>query len=825
MSDLFENEHVFVDVLLPVPIANFYTYRLPRHLIEEAIIGTRVIVPFGKNRILTGIIAKIHERAPERYKAKYISEILDNEAVVTAEQLWLFQWVADYYMCYAGEVMNMALPSGMKVSSESKIQLNPDFTNHENLDGLESEILKIIGENESFSFDDLSKYLDQAQVNKMVKNLVAKHAIILYEEVKEKYTPKRVKKIHLNAKYANSQAIYGLIEQLEKSEKQQQVLMEYLQQIGIDQLSSNNIHGIDKSLLKAASVSAINTLVKKEIFEIFEVVISRFSDVFDTQPNVNLTEAQQSAVSKVMESFMSHEVALLHGITGSGKTEVYIDLIQKALENGTQVLLTLPEIALTTQIVSRLRKVFGEKMGVYHSKFSDNERVEVYMGVLNGHYQFVVGVRSSIFLPFKNLGLIIIDEEHESSYKQFDPAPRYHARDVAIMIAHRQDAKVLLGSATPSMETYFQAKNNKYGLIELFERFGEAKLPEISLIDMKEQRKNETVKLEFSEPLIAAIRANMEKNEQTIIFQNRRGYAPYLCCEQCNFIWQCHQCAVSLTHHYHEHSLNCHYCGHKESMPLVCPACGGSKLKSVGTGTEKIEDNLTELFPTARILRMDLDTTRTKNALQNMISEFSEGDVDILVGTQMVSKGLDFDKVSLVGVFNADKMIYFPDFRSAERAFQMLTQVSGRAGRKDKPGKVLIQTGGPSHPVLKLVVENDYKTFYEQELEERRGYNYPPFSRILGISAKHVDRKLAHKAAGMLAERLRAKLGNERVLGPERGMVERIRNQYIFEVWLKLEKEKLNIPAAKQFVKEQIQELSAEKELKSVRFVVNVDVI
>jgi primosomal protein N' (replication factor Y) len=825
-GELFNSETIFTDVLLPVPIPQAFTYRAPRHLAEQVQVGSRVIVPFGKNRVLTGIVSKVHSSPPEKYKAKYIAELMDEEPVVTPEQLWLFQWVADYYMCFPGEVMNMALPSGMKVNSESRIQLNPDFEHAELLDDFEKNILKVVEEKDSLSYADLGKYLDESNVNKFIKKLIDKGAILVYEEVKERYSPKKVKKLRLAAKYANQSAALALIEELEGKTKQQEVILKFVSLLPPNKIKEKNLHGIDKVFFKELSASSIKTLVKNNVLEEFEITVSRFEKYdADEMASITLTEPQQKATAQIMEAFTEHQVVLFHGITGSGKTEVYIDLIDKVLSSGSQVLLMLPEIALTTQIVSRLQKVFGDKMGVYHSKFSDNERVEVYMGVLKGNYQFVVGVRSSIFLPFTNLGLVIADEEHETSYKQFDPAPRYHARDVAIMLAHRQHAKVLLGSATPSFESYWQAKNSKYGLVELHQRFGKATLPKFEVIDMKEERKAERINKGFSQSFLEALEANIKRKEQTIIFQNRRGYAPYMNCEECNWIGQCHQCAVSLTHHLYENTLVCHYCGHKETAPKLCPVCESTRLKSVGVGTEKIEEDLQELFPDARILRMDLDTTRSKNAYQNIISEFAEGDVDILVGTQMISKGLDFDNVSLVAVFNADKMIYFPDFRAAERAFQMITQVSGRAGRKEKKGTVFIQTGGPDHSVLKFVLENDFVGFYEKEIHEREGFNYPPFSRVISITTKHIMRNVSHQAAGKLAAALKKYLGGQRVLGPEKALVERVRNQYLFEVWVKLEKDKLNMRAVKAYIAEQITEISTQKEFKSVRFVVNVDVV
>jgi primosomal protein N' (replication factor Y) len=555
-------------------------------------------------------------------------------------------------------------------------------------------------------------------------------------------------------------------------------------------------------------------------------VVSRFGDDMPTEPvKIELTDAQQQASNEVLTHFQEKDVVLLHGITGSGKTEIYIDLIQQVLEGGSQVLFLLPEIALTTQIVVRMKRVFGDKMGVYHSKFSDNERVEVWRGVLEGRYQFVVGVRSAVFLPMDNLGLVIIDEEHESSYKQYDPAPRYHARDVGIMLGLKQGAKILLGSATPSLESYYQATTGKYGLVTLNQRYGNAQLPDIQLIDLKSERKAKTMKNDFSGTLCQHIEHNLAIGDQTIIFQNRRGYSPYLNCQECNWIGECEQCAVSLTYHLDSKELRCHYCGHKEEIPRVCPTCGSGKIRSVGFGTEKLEDDLRIMYPAARVQRMDLDTTRTKNAYQTILGEFEQGNTDILVGTQMISKGLDFDRVSLVGIFDADRMIHFPDFRAAERAFQMLTQVSGRAGRREKKGLVLIQTGNTQQSLLHKVVANDYMGYYNDEIKEREGYFYPPFTRVISLTVKHEEQNKAEKAAHWLADKLLEKLGKARVLGPEKGMVERVRNKFLYDILLKLEKDKLNIKAAKVFLQEQIDTLMTQREFRGVYVVVDVDAV
>jgi primosomal protein N' (replication factor Y) (superfamily II helicase) len=828
-KDFQTEQTVFVDVILPVPIPQLFTYRSPRELSAALKVGSRVVVEFGKSRVLTAIIAKIHHNPPAKYQAKYILELLDLDPVVSPLQLWLFDWVAEYYMCHIGEVMNIALPAGLKISSQSKIQYNPDFTHTALLSESEQMLISLLQSQDSLSYEEVAKLLPESEdINKVIKTLITKHAIVLYEEVKDKYKPKIIKKIRLNTLYEDPEEALLLIERLNKAPKRQNSILEYLKYISLDQLANHNKNGVAKSVLRTGNISdsALKYLIENHIFEEFEVVVSRFdTPTVSASAPIALSAAQLKATEQIMESFTEKEVVLFHGITGSGKTEIYIELIQQVLASGSQVLFLLPEIALTTQIVSRLKLVFGDSMGVYHSKFSDNERVEVWRGILEGKFQFVIGVRSAIFLPFDNLGLIIVDEEHETSYKQFDPAPRYHARDVAIMLALKQNAKVLLGSATPSIESFFQAKTDKYGLVQLNQRYGNASLPEITLVDLKLERKNKTLKKEFSSHLFQAIEQNLLNKKQTIIFQNRRGYAPYLNCGECNWIGHCEQCSVTLTYHQNSRQLVCHYCGHKETISQLCPDCGSPKINPMGVGTERIEDDLMSLFPEAVVKRLDYDTTRTKNAYQNIIGDFEKGEVDILVGTQMVSKGLDFDHVSLVGVYNADKMIHFPDFRAAERAFQLITQVSGRAGRRDQKGTVLIQTANPHNKTLQFVVENNYEGFYENEIIEREGYNYPPFSRLIEITVKDVEQLLAHQAATKLADALTEKLGKTRVMGPEKALVERIRNKFLFEVWLKLEKDKMNIQAAKALLKEEVINLLTDKAFRSIQVIINVDAI
>ncbi len=531
---------------------------------------------------------------------------------------------------------------------------------------------------------------------------------------------------------------------------------------------------------------------------------------------------QEQAQNEVLAHFEDKNTVLLHGVTGSGKTELYISLIQAALENGDQVLYLLPEIALTAQIVNRLKAIFSDQLGVYHSKFSDNERVEVWQGLLDGRFQFIVGVRSAIFLPFEDLGLIIVDEEHENSYKQYDPAPRYNARDVALYLAHIHGAKTILGSATPSIESYANAKSGKYGLVTLTERYGGAQLPEMQTADVRVERKRKTIVGNFSSVLVEAISQALEKEEQAIIFQNRRGYSNYVTCEDCGYIPECPHCAVSLTYHQYKNQLNCHYCGHKEPVPIVCPACGSTRVRTVGMGTEKIEEDLKLIFPEARIQRMDLETTRTKYAYQNIIHEFEKGNIDILVGTQMISKGLDFDKVSVVGVFDMDRMIHFPDFRSLERTYQLVTQVSGRAGRRELPGKVVLQTGDPDQHIVHLILNQDFEAFYELERREREKFRYPPFVRMIKILTRSKDRNLTAEAADKMANILRSDLGTSRVLGPQEPVINKIRDKYLMDIFLKVER-KYKAEAVKSLIQQAYLELLQKKEYSSVEFVYDVD--
>lgn len=821
----------FVDVLLPVPVPRLYTYRVPRELQETVVNGQRVIVQFGDRKVLTGLIATVHHTPPHEHEAKYILDVLDALPVVADIQFRLFQWISDYYMCTLGEVMNAALPSGLKLSSESMVQLRPGFSLEEDTHSFsEKEILLLKRlEHESLSYTEISKLLGVKNLYNLLKSLAGKEAILLYEEVKDKFRPRLERKVRLAAGFRDATALEMLFETLASKPKQEGILLRYLQLVPVLQDMARNQSGVARKVLLEGdlSESSLNTLIKNQVLEDFDVVVSRFGDEVVMPDNAlpPLSPDQQQAHQDILRHFETHNITLLHGITGSGKTEIYINLIRQALDGGSQVLYLLPEIALTTQIVQRLRRVFGNTVGVYHSRFSDNERVEVWNGILSGKFRFVIGVRSAVFLPFDNLGLIIVDEEHETSYKQQEPAPRYHARDVAMMMGQMHHAKVLLGSATPSVETYHHAQQGRYGYVKLDKRFGDAQLPAIRLADMMRERRNKTIKGEFSGLLLRQIAETLQRQEQVIIFQNRRGYSPMVNCEDCGWTPKCVNCAVSLTYHQYKHALVCHYCGYRETLPHQCPTCSSPRLKTIGYGTEKLEEELNLHFPDTTVQRMDLDTTRSRTGYETIIDQFERGETRILVGTQMVTKGLDFDHVSLVGIFNADRMMHYPDFRSYERAFQLITQVSGRAGRRDKPGTVVIQTSSPDHPLLMTILHHDHIRFYQEQIQDRQQHAYPPFTRLIEITVKHTDRKTCRDAAAVLAEQLRLRVQHVKVLGPGEPLIGKIRNQFLMSILIKIPRGKAELQAIKHQIQSIFYDLLKEKEFRNVRLVPDVDPI
>lgn len=822
----------FADILLPLPLKGTFTYRVPLALNDVIAEGMRVVVQFGQKRILTGIVIRIHENPPKDYQTKMILDLIDNQPVTVSFQLQFWKWISDYYLCTWGEVMNVAVPAGLKLSSESRIQLNPAFVaddlNPDDFSEKELLLLDALRQNETLGYEETVKLSGNKQIYSLLKSLLQKECILIFEELKERYKPKTIKKVRLHVQWRSKDeaSLISLLDKLAKHTKQEALILRYLSLVPWQSEAEKQLNGIPKSTLLTAdlSESAYKTLLKNEILEEFEVIVSRLEELpMGDFQLPQLTDAQSIAFQKVVSLWEEKQAVLLHGVTGSGKTELYIHLIDQMLQSGNQVLLLLPEIALTTQIVARLRRVFGNRLGVYHSRFSDNERVEVWHGVMDGRFDVIVGVRSSIFLPFSHLGLIIIDEEHDSSYKQYDPAPRYHARDAAMMLAHIHGAKVLLGTATPSLESFYHAAEKRYGYVRLMQRFNDAQLPAIRFVNTKHESKAKRMISEFAPATLDAIRATLEAKKQVILFQNRRGYAPHLSCQTCNWVPHCQNCAVSLTFHMHSNELRCHYCGYKEHPPQTCRQCGSHEIRTVGYGTEKIEDTIKSLFPDTVVQRMDLDTTRGKYGLQNIIEDFSAHKIDILVGTQMVTKGLDFDHVALVVVFDIDRALYYPDFRAHERVFQILTQVAGRAGRKAAEGTVIIQTGNPHHPILEHVAAHHFEDFYRDELPQRQQYHYPPFTRLIELTIKGESAEEVEKAAQNLAVALRNGLGISRVLGPQAPPVDRIRNQYLRNVLVKIERQGISLKTVKEYIGTTIENLIKNKTFKELKVVVNVD--
>jgi len=816
-----EKKTLFAEVVLPLPIAKNYTYRVPFDRAAEVAVGKRVVVQFGKSKIYTGVILAISEKAPEKYEAKYLMDILDDQPLITPQQLAFWDWISNYYLCNPGEVMNAALPAALKLASETRITLNTDYDfDKSELNDKEFLIVDALEIQPELTVSEVGKLLGQKTVMPVLKLLFNKNIIYIAEEVQERYKPRKRSFYSLNPIYRQPEQLKELFEILEKrAPKQLDAVLALLQLI-------KQKEQVTKAELEEAgqvSASVLKALVEKEVFRLEEKTISRFSNSGEaTESTFELNEYQEKAFQQINRQFEEKDVVLLHGITSSGKTQIYVRLIEAMIASGKQVLFLLPEIALTTHIIERLRQFFGNKIGVYHSRFNDNERVEVWNKVLNGEYCVVLGARSSVFLPFNNLGLIVVDEEHENSYKQFDPAPRYHARDAAIYLSTLYQAKVLLGSATPSLESYYNAQQHKYGLVELNIRFGDAILPEIQVVSIPEETKNKTMQSHFSNVLMENIQSALEKKEQAILFQNRRGYVPLLVCKICGFTPKCINCDVSLTMHKSTGKLHCHYCGYKEDVYSVCPACGSAQLEQKGYGTEKIEDELSLLLPAARIARMDLDTTRTKMAFQNILSDLEDKKTDILVGTQMVAKGLDFSDVTVIGIVNADSLLKFPDFRANERSFQMLAQVSGRAGRRGKKGKVVIQTYDPNHRIISQVIRNDYAEMYQMEMAERMQFKYPPFYRIIQLDVKHKNAEALHYQAEYLGNALKKQFGG-RVLGPEFPLINRIRNYYIKTIILKIEKEGTSIVRVKNILKETILQFQTEKISKGNLVRIDVD--
>lgn len=783
---------MYVDVILPLPIYSTFTYSVPEGM-EGIGTGSRVLVQFGRRKFYTGIVAGIRQTPPAGYEVKPLSALLDADPIIRYPQLKLWEWIADYYLCAPGDVYKAAIPTGLKPESTTFISLNPEFDAAEGLADLKVEernIALLLSEEKKLSLTDIESRTGLSKATSFVKNLLEEGVLQVAETIIEKYRPKTVRMVRLTLPDNDIDGVHDLLDKTNRSSKQQRALLGYLELSRYINSEGKPEEVTREELLKRTGISPgiLKTMADKGIFEVYKKSVNRFQDLSkETMALPSLSEAQEKAKSEIISQFRDRQICLLHGVTGSGKTEIYSHLINAMLEAGRQVLYLVPEISLTTQLTDRLRKTFGDRLLVYHSKFSDNERVDVWRRVLNSHEPLLIlGARSSVFLPFHRLGLVIVDEEHDASYKQYDPAPRYNARDTAMVLASMHGAKTLLGSATPAIDTYYKATSGKYGLVTLSERFDGAQLPEVEIVDMKDQRKRKLASGILSRPLRLATDEAMERGEQALMFQNRRGFAPFVVCKNCGWTPKCPNCDVSLVYHKHSDSLRCHYCGFSMPLPTLCPACRENTIEIYGYGTERIAEEIHGQFSSRRVGRMDLDTTRNKDSYQEIIEDFSSHNMDILVGTQMVTKGLDFGKVTVVGVLNADSLLNFPDFRSNERAFNMMEQVAGRAGRRSELGKVFIQTTDPLSHILNFVKDHDYKGFYESEIESRRKLLYPPFSRIINIYLKNKNSRDVDEAASLLAAALRATFG-ARVLGPEKPFVSRVATWYLQCIMLKIE--------------------------------------
>jgi primosomal protein N' (replication factor Y) len=758
---------------------------------EEVSVGCRVVVQFGQKKFYTAIVCRVHDVRPEgNYEVKAVSLLLDASPVVTEEQLSFWRWIADYYLCSLGDVYKAALPSGLKLESESVVEYNPEFEAEAPLSQREQQIMDLLSVDEVQSVTRLERESGLKNILPVIKSLLEKEAIFMKEEIRRNYKPRMETRVRFCGAPTERQ-LNVLFDTLKRAQKQLDLLMRFVELSGY--LAGELREVSKRQLLDAAHASdaVLKGLVDKKILEFYQVEIGRLAAAVKKEEESlslkSLSAPQQRAMEEISECFRTKNVCLLHGVTSSGKTEVYIHLINEALSQGRQVLYLLPEIALTTQITERLRAAFGSKLGVYHSKFPDAERVEIWRKQLSDSpYEIIVGVRSSIFLPFARLGLVIVDEEHENTYKQQDPAPRYNARNGAIVLAAMYGAKVLLGSATPSIESWFNATSGKYGLVTMTERYQEIKLPEIIPVDVKELRRKKRMSGQFSPLLLQYVREALDAQEQVILFQNRRGFAPMVECRTCGWVPRCKNCDVSLTYHKGINQLTCHYCGYTYQVPKACPACNGTEIVSRGFGTEKVEDDIKVIFPEASVARMDLDTTRTRSAYERIIADFERGRTNILIGTQMVSKGLDFDNVSVVGILNADTMLNYPDFRAYERAFQLMAQVAGRAGRKGKQGRVVLQTRDVEHPIIGQVIGNRYEEMVRAQLDERQMFRFPPYHRLIYVYLKHRDERVLDNAALVMAGRLRANFGS-RVLGPDKPPVARIQTLFIKKIVLKIE--------------------------------------
>ncbi|MBA4134620.1 MAG: primosomal protein N' [Flavobacterium sp.] len=823
----------YIEVIIPLSLPKTFTYKVSEAEFQYIQRGMRIAVPFGKNKIYTALAIDLHQNAPTLYEAREIHQILDEQPIVNEFQINHWFWIASYYMCAIGDVYRGALPSALLLESETIIsQQKETVVNESELSDDEFLIYEALQHQSSLKVQNIMDILNKKSVLPVIQKLLHKNIISLEEEIQEVYKPKLIRYIRLHSQYQTEANLIALLDSFNKNAgKQKELVLQYFQ------LQAQERKPISvKQLTESAntSVAVIKALVDKGIFETYYIQEDRVNFAQNQQENkLTLSKAQQNAHDGIVKTFTGKDVCLLQGVTSSGKTEIYTKLIEDYIAQGKQVLYLLPEIALTTQLVSRLTKHFGNKVAVFHSKYSNNERVEVWQNVLqqSEKAQIVIGARSALFLPFANLGLIIVDEEHEPTFKQQDPAPRYHARDAAIVLANAHQstrangelggAKVLLGSATPSIETYYNATSGKFGLVVLKERFGKVQMPEIELVDLKDSYFRKRMKGHFSLTLIEQITEAFSNNEQVILFQNRRGFSPVLECLTCGHVPQCPQCDVSLTYHKYKNQLRCHYCGYNMAKPTNCHSCSSVDLETKGFGTEQIELELASLFPNKNIKRMDQDTTRGKYSFEKIIDGFKNREIDVLVGTQMLAKGLDFDNVSLVGIMNADNMLYHPDFRAFERSYQMMTQVAGRSGRSEKRGKVVIQTYNPLHNIIQQVTHNDYEGMYKEQLYERKIYYYPPFYRLIRLTLKHRDFEKLKEGSMWLYQVLKQNLSIP-VLGPEEPAVSRIRNEYIRTIMVKIPSD-ASLQGTKKTIQKVLNSFEVVAQYRTIKVTVNVD--
>lgn len=812
-------KRLFVEVILPLALPRYFTYEVPENLLHKIQIGIRVEVPFGKNKLYAALIAGTHHEFPKGYEVKSIVSIIDDLPIITLEQLKFWDWIASYYCCTLGEVMIAALPISLRLSSETTVVLSSNYNGEtEGLDDKEYILAEALTIQSELSIEEVRGILQQKTVFPLIKRLLDKGVLYLKEELKVKYKPKSITCIRFTKKFEIQESLSEAFEFTNKSSKQQDVILSIIQ-------SDRNLPFIKKQdILKSANVDAsvISALIKKGIVELYDRTISRLGTYEDDIADFDeLSIIQLNAKTEIYAAFQNNKTVLLHGVTGSGKTNIYVDIIKETIAKGKQVLYLLPEIALTTQIVARLQKVFGNDILVYHSKLNNSERVEIWYQSMQGK-PIILGARSALFLPFKDLDLIIVDEEHDGSFKQDDTNPKYQGRDCAIYLANKFGANVILGSATPSVESYYHANTKKYELVNLFERYSGIKMPEIFLVDIKKEFAHKDKSVILSDFLIGEIKKAIESNEQVILFQNRRGFAPNLICNLCEWVASCPHCDVTLTYHKYFNHLRCHYCNYQIQMPKECPSCKNKQLITKGFGTEKIEDELSIYFPNIPISRMDLDTVRAKGAHSKIIKDFEENRTSILVGTQMVTKGLDFENVSIVGILGADQLLYFPDFRAIERSFQIMVQAAGRSGRRNKRGKVIIQAIQSKHPVFKDIIDNNYLEFYKREIAERQQFLYPPFVRLIQITLKHKNLDIVNQASTYFANHLKSYL-KERVKGPAEPGISKIRDYYIRDILIKIEKNGQINQKTKTLIQEISTELFKQKGMSQLKISINVD--